>query len=181
MRTAYIIAGHAGSMTGAAKYIDEGKETILLADLIAQELTRLKVPVKRDPPAQALPAVIAWLRKISGKKDILLDIHFNASTNISANGTLVVLPDTATTTECEMGHELAAITADCLNIQNRNLLYERDTPRKRIGILRDVDCINLLLEVCFVTNPRDADQYHMLREVLAVKIAHFIYQKLQTI
>ena len=181
MRTAYIVAGHAGSMTGAAKYIDEGKETILLADLVAKELTRLKVPVKRDPPAHALPAVIAWLRRISGKKDIMLDIHFNASTNPAMSGTLVVLPDTATTTECEMGRDLAKVTAECLGIRNLNPLYERDTPRKRIGILRDVDCINLLLEVCFVTNTHDADQYHMLREILAVKIAHFIYQKLQTV
>ena len=181
MRTAYIIAGHAGSHTGAAKHIDEGAETIVLADLIAQELTRLKVPVKRDPPAQALPAVIAWLRRISGKKDILLDIHFNASTNPAMSGTLVVLPDTATTTECEMGSELAKVTAECLGIRNLNPLYERDTPRKRIGILRDVDSINLLLEVCFVTNKRDANQYYELREQLAVKIAHFIYQKIQTV
>ena len=44
----YLIAGHNGSGTGANGFIDEGKETIILRDLIAEKLKEMGIVAIKD-------------------------------------------------------------------------------------------------------------------------------------
>ena len=45
MRRVFLIAGHNGTGTGANGFIDEGKETVILRDLIAKNLKEMGVVV----------------------------------------------------------------------------------------------------------------------------------------
>ena len=106
MRRVFLIAGHNGSGTGANGFIDEGKETIILRDLIAENLKEMGIVVIKDDNLTPLTKVVQWLRNQITKKDICIDIHFNASTNKSANGTEMFIPTKNTSDEVELAHML---------------------------------------------------------------------------
>ena len=64
----YLIAGHNGSGTGANGFIDEGKETIILRDLIAKNLKEMGIIVIKDDNLTPLTKVVQWLRNQITKK-----------------------------------------------------------------------------------------------------------------
>ena len=62
MRRVFLIAGHNGSGTGANGFIDEGKETIILRDLIAENLKEMGLVAIKDDNLTPLKMVVQWLR-----------------------------------------------------------------------------------------------------------------------
>lgn len=168
-----IIAGHSGAGTGANGFIDEGKETIRLRDAVVARLkgaTAFEVITDRDN--DRLPVVVAFLRKLLAPADILIDIHFNASPARLANGTQVFIPEKSTAVELELAGILQKEMSKFF--KNRGVGDERDTYHKKIAMLSDVNTINLLLEVCFVTNENDAKIYTKRFDEIADTIANFV-------
>ena len=104
MSRVFLIAGHNGSGTGANGFIDEGKETIILRDLIAKNLYDMGVVAIKDDNLTPLTKVVQWLRNKISKKDICIDIHFNASSNKLANGSEVFIPAKNTSDEVELAN-----------------------------------------------------------------------------
>ena len=169
MRRVFLIAGHNGSGTGANGFIDEGKETIILRDLIAKKLKEMGVVVIKDDNLTPLTKIVQWLRNQITKKDICIDIHFNASSNNSANGSEVFIPTKNTPDELELANmfreSLSKFFKDrCVSLASKSY-------HGKIAMLSGFDCCNVLLEVCFVSNKNDADGYNSHKIELAYELA----------
>ncbi len=177
-RKVYLIAGHNGKGTGANGFIDEGAETIVLRDAIATHLKRFGINCITDDNLTPLNKVVQWLRSAVSKKDICVDIHFNASSNASANGSEVFIPANASTDEITLAYMFSQTIAKTLNTTNRGVKDESQSFHKKIAMLSGFDCVNVLLEICFVSNQSDSNKYkgnkNALAEELAVDILDFI-------
>ena len=169
MRRVFLIAGHNGSGTGANGFIDEGKETIILRDLIAENLKEMGIVAVKDDNLNPLKMVVQWLRNQITKKDICIDIHFNASTNPNANGSEVFIPTNFTSDEVAL--------ADMFRwslfkfFKDRGVSLESKSYHGKIAMLSGFDCCNILLEVCFVSNKTDSENYFEKREIIAYELA----------
>ena len=165
----YLIAGHNGSGTGANGFIDEGKETIILRDLIAENLKEMGIVVIKDDNLTPLTKVIQWLRNQINKKDICIDIHFNGSSNKLANGSEGFIPTNNTKDEVE----LADMFRNTLSkvFKDRGVSLESKSYHGKIAMLSGFDCCNVLLEICFVSNKLDSVNYFENREIIAYELA----------
>ena len=171
MRRVFLIAGHNGPGTGANGFIDEGKETVILRDLIAENLKEMGIVAIKDDNLTPLTKVVQWLRNKITKKDICIDIHFNASSNPNANGSEVFVPENATSDEKELASMLLKSIADILGTKNRGVKTEKQSYHGKIAMLSGFDCCNILLEVCFVSNKLDSENYFEKRESIAYELA----------
>lgn len=171
MRRVFLIAGHNGEGTGANGFIDEGKETIVLRDLIAKNLYEMGIVVIKDDNLTPLTKAVQWLRNQITKKDICIDIHFNASTKPQVSGTEIFIPENATNDEKELANILLISITNILGTNNRGVKTEKQTNRGKIAMLSGFDCCNILLEVCFVSNKADADAYNSCKKELAYELA----------
>ena len=176
MKKIILLAGHNGAGTGANGILDEGKETIILRDLIASKLAG--VPYIIEANTTLLPAVIAQMRANVQAGDILCDIHFNAAGSPGAQGTEIVVADKATGQELALAGDLLSAICNILGTKRRGIIREAQTARKRIAVLRDINCVNVLIEVCFVTSPVDVMLYPAKREAVAIAIAQILKQHL---
>ena len=169
MRRVFLIAGHNGSGTGANGFIDEGKETIILRDLIAENLKEMGIVVIKDDNLTALSKIVQWLRNKITKKDICIDIHFNASSNKTANGSEVFIPTKNTPDEVE----LANMFRESLSkfFKDRGVSLESKSYHGKIAMLSGFDCCNVLLEICFVSNKLDSENYLEKRDFIAYELA----------
>jgi N-acetylmuramoyl-L-alanine amidase len=175
MKTVYLIAGHEvinGRGTGAHGFIDEAVENERLRNDITKILRERNIRVVNDNNRSPLREVISWLRNIIRSQDLIIDIHFNASSNPQATGTETFIPRNATNVERGLARELADVMASTLKIRNRGVKCESTTRFGRLGILSDPHtAVNVLIEVCFVSNENDVksyrENYHSLVCVLA--------------
>ena len=169
MRRVFLISGHNGSGTGANGFIDEGKETIILRDFIAYNLKEMGIVVAKDENLTPLKRVVQWLRSKITKRDICIDIHFNASTNPNANGSEVFIPTKNTSDEVELAHMLRGSLSKFF--KDRGVSLESKSYHGKIAMLSGFDCCNILLEICFVSNKPDADAYNLYKKELAYELA----------
>lgn len=102
-----------------------------------------------------------------GSGSVLLDIHFNASSNINATGTEMIVSNKASKESVAMATELAKGTAAILGITNRGVKTEAQTARGKIGILNIGAGIAVLAELCFLSNPSDMANYENCKHDLA--------------
>ena len=165
----YLIAGHNGSGSGANGFIDEGKETIILRDLIADNLKEMGIVAIKDDNLTPLTKVIQWLRNQISKKDICIDIHFNASTNKLANGSEVFIPTKNTSDEVELADMFRRTLSKVF--KDRGVSLESKSYHGKIAMLSGFDCCNILLEICFVSNKLDAVNYFENRDFIAYELA----------
>ena len=169
MRRVFLIAGHNGPGTGANGFIDEGKETIILRDLIAENLKEMGIVAIKDDDLTPLTKVVQWLRNQINKKDICIDIHFNASTNKIAHGSEVFIPTKNTSDEVELAYMFRGSLSKFF--KDRGVSLESKSYHGKIAMLSGFDCCNVLLEVCFVSNKIDSENYFEKREFIAYEIA----------
>ena len=169
MRRVFLIAGHNGSGTGANVYFDEGKETIILRDFIAENLKEMGIVAVKDDNLTPLTKVVQWLRNQITKKDICIDIHFNASSNPNANGSEVFIPTKNTSDEVELAHMLRGSLSKFF--KDRGVSLENKSYHGKIAMLSGFDCCNVLLEVCFVSNKTDSENYFEKRDFIAYELA----------
>ena len=169
MRRVFLIAGHNGPGTGANGFIDEGKETIILRDLIAKNLYEMGIVAVKDDNLTPLTKVVQWLRNQITKKDICIDIHFNASSNKLANGSDVFIPNKNTSDEVELANMFRRTLSKVF--KDRGVSLEGLSYHGKIAMLSGFDCCNVLLEVCFVSNKTDSENYFEKREFIAYELA----------
>lgn len=170
----YITAGHEvhdGKGTGAHGFGDEAVEARRLAAAVITKLKKLDIPCETDNDSWSLREVINWLIGKTDKNSVCIDIHFNAA-GPQITGTEIIIPDISTKKEEWWAKELVLTLARTLEIRNRGVKKEKDTFRKKIGILRQPkSATNLLLEICFITNREDMDKYNKKFNLLATEIA----------
>ncbi len=94
----------------------------------------------------------------TGEGSACLDIHFNASANSAATGVEVIHPDNPSPDELHFARALSQQLSNIMKIKNRGAIPESQTARKRLGMMRE-NGINLLVEVCFISNAHDVKAY----------------------
>lgn len=171
MTKLYLTAGHNGPGTGASGFIDEGAETIALRDDIVKAIAG-RIQVVTDRNTDKLPIVLQWLTRLVSPKDLLVELHFNASANAQGNGTETIVPEKCTSVEQKIALKLNALIVDTIGTNNRGIKTESQTAHGTLGILRQPNCNNILIEVCFVSNKQDALLYRIGRDKLVQKLAN---------
>lgn len=162
-----ITAGHRGKGTGATGYIDEGKETIIFRNLLLNKLIEKEIPFIYEGSNDDLKSVIKKMKSSLNSNDIYVDIHFNSSNNKLISGTEVIIPNKYSKIEKELANKLLEKTCEILKTKNRKVKTEYQTFRKKIAVLSDFDCINILIEICFISNKSDTESYLKNKEKLA--------------
>jgi N-acetylmuramoyl-L-alanine amidase len=163
-----LIAGHGGSDKGAKGVVYNGHQlyesemTIVIRDLMYHYMMMSKseypnLKVIKDDDSFTLNGIISWLGNIyKGRQDrLIFDIHFDAF-NGKVSGTSTFIPDDFIEHEKKLGEKIAGTTAAILKVPNRGCRLEKQSARKRLGIMRPIG-INVLWEVAFIDNLTDVD------------------------
>lgn len=175
MRKVIITAGHNGPGTGASSpLMDEGTETIRLRDLLTSELKELGILATNDTDTEKTAGVITWIERIFTPSDVLIEIHFNSSTNNQSTGTETFIQAVPTFLEKALANSISTVAANVLMIKNRGVKIPSQSQHSTIGILDHTQVHAILWEVCFLNNPRDVTQYRANVDRLATEIAHVI-------
>lgn len=172
-RKLIISAGHGGTDPGAisGSYIERDL-AIELRNLIVAELKLMGISPLVDDDRNALKQTLAWLRGKFGSKDILFDIHWNAAASPEAKGTEVIVPDVASNFEMEVSRAILKVFTD-LGFRDRGVKREGATARKRLGWMRPA-AENILIEVCFISNPTDMKLYEANKSNISKRLAHVL-------
>lgn len=168
---AYISAGHTRNLKdkgAVSPFAVEGELTHEFRNILNNELRLLGISTISDPDTTIAGDTIRFYRTLLKEKCLFIDIHFNAGSP-QANGAEIIIADAATKLEIELANTLQSILA--IHFRNRGVKRERDTARKQIGVLRQLPGINLLLEICFISNKNDVDIYHNNKNKLAKQFA----------
>jgi N-acetylmuramoyl-L-alanine amidase len=174
-RKIFLSAGHGGTDSGAVgNGFIERDLTIDLRNHIARELKALGIVPSIDSDRNALSQTLAWLRGKFKSKDILLDLHWNASSNPEAKGSEIIIPDVSSQFERDLAKALLKVFTD-LGFRDRGVKPEALTARKRLGWMRPV-AENVLIEVCFISNLTDMKLYEVNKQGIAKKIANILNQ-----
>jgi len=145
----------------------EANLTAQLRDLIIAECKALNVVVQSDSDSDNLVTVLQKIN--SNETDVVCDLHFNAGT-ASATGIEVLIPTRFTIQEQEIARKLTVILSSVLKIKNRGVKTEGDSQHGTLGIMREKG-INILIEVCFISNSNDMNSYVININKVAKEIA----------
>lgn len=178
MKKIFVIAGHSDTDSGAVATHDylvkEADYTKKLKYLIVEYFKAFNdsVEVFVDDDKDNLQTVINKINKIIKADDLLIDLHFNAF-NGKATGTEVIVPGISSKLENSIATEICKQISDILEIPNRGVKPESQTARGRIGILKGVGN-RILLEICFIDNPKDYRAYKKHEHMVAMLITNVI-------
>jgi N-acetylmuramoyl-L-alanine amidase len=173
-RKIFISAGHSTNpkrdrgATGNGYW--EGDLTAEFRAMIVKELKAIGIDAVVDKEDSILSDSIAFFRRLVGVKDIAIDIHFNASANVSATGTEVLVPDDCNVFESSLALSLLLNICNSLGLKNRGVKKESLSARGKLGWMR-LNCENILLEVCFISNVNDMKAYQNHKYFCAKQIA----------
>jgi len=176
MRRIFLSAGHSdvpdqdrGAISG--KYI-EGELAEDLRKQIAFELKKKGINCILDDHSNVTKDTVRLFRRLVKQPDIAIDIHFNAAEFV-ATGTEVIIPDINTEFERTIAKGICYIISTSLGIKNRGVKPESYTPRKKLFWMT-VPCENILIEVCFLTNENDMQNYFENKIRLAKNLADYL-------
>jgi N-acetylmuramoyl-L-alanine amidase len=178
MAKIYISAGHSPKQPGASgNGYKEELLTIELRDLIVAELKLLGVNPIIDSNENALTHSIAFFKNLVGSESIVLDIHFNASAIPTAKGTETLIPKDYNLFEYELATDLSHVMSYVLGTPKRGtngVKTELESHHGSLGWMR-LKGNNVLLEVCFISNPIEMNEYEAKKEVLAKGLASVLF------
>ena len=161
----FLLAGHHLRDSGAvANGRSENKETISLRNLI-KSFIPTKIVV--DDDSDSLATVLQKIQ--TGNGSVVLDLHFNAASS-TASGCEVLIGDDAEQNDIDLATDILAALVKNLGIKNRGIKKESETPRKRLGMMRESGAV-CLAEVCFISNKNDMAAYDKAFDSLARDIA----------
>jgi N-acetylmuramoyl-L-alanine amidase len=142
----------------------------------AFSLDESKVLTDRDD--WSLNTVINWIAKNTTKDCLSIDVHFNAFTNPRATGTEVLIANNHTESELKIAKDFAFMMSSVLRINNRGVKTEAQSARGKLGMLSGggAKAKNILIEICFITNPDDVRLYRNNYWTLVEKFSHLIHK-----
>lgn len=174
----FLLAGHHSHDIGAVgNGFIEAKETIRVRNRVSELLRAKGVDVWNDKDNWNLQTVINEISKSSKPSDIVCDIHFNAGPE-SATGCEVFVPNEAVKTELLLANDLCLCISKTLNIRNRGVKRESDSQHRRLGMMRPSG-VNVLIEVCFISNSFDMKSYNENFETMCNSVASVLLKHIQ--
>lgn len=185
MRKIFISAGHSnkpGRDRGASgNGFIEGNLTVELRNLIVSELKKLGVNAIVDKDDSILSETVNFFRNLTTNTCIVLDIHWNAGP-ATATGTETLIPSENTEFERRLAARLSQAVWNRLSIPMRGrhagiqgVKTEAESHHGRLGWMR-LTGENVLMEVCFISNPNDMLSYQNNKVKLAEDIAKVLFE-----
>jgi N-acetylmuramoyl-L-alanine amidase len=179
MKTIYLEAGHHLSDPGAVTQTPDGQLTeasltTALRNSVTVKLNELAalqnkaVLVVTDSDKMNLSQTIAHAGRQTKAGDIVCSIHFNAGPP-AASGTETFIAFPASEAERLLAQRIQKAMCNVLQLPNRGVKTELQSARRRLGILHH-PAHNVLVEVCFITNPTDLAAYLQKQELVAEAI-----------
>ena len=165
----FLFAGHSNADPGATgvRGRTEAVETIALREAVRRHFTAA-YKVMIDDNRDSLSTVLA--KAVTGSGSVVLDLHFNASASSDATGVEVLVGDDAQANDLALARDVLDVVLKHTKLRNRGIKKEGETPRKRLGVMRESGAV-CLLEVCFITNPGDMKAYDATRDAIAKDLA----------
>lgn len=150
----------------------EGDLTIEFADLLETELKLIGVTPLRDNKSNALSQTLNWIKGKFNANDVLIDIHWNASANTTANGSEVFISANPSAYERQLANAILNEFV-IVGFKNRGVRKESESARKTLAWMRP-NAENILIEVCFISNVSDMKIYQANKHRLAKNLAKAI-------
>jgi len=180
MRKIFISSGHSnkpGRDMGASSGPNiEGVLSVEFRKMLVQELNKLGISPIVDSDNTILSESINFFKNITSPDSIVLDIHFNSGPP-TATGTETLIPGENTEVERRIANELSKCVSETLSIPMRGTLNglkgvktELDSHHGRLGWMR-LRGENVLMEICFISNPYEMEKYHLKKLDLAKSVA----------
>lgn len=176
----YLLAGHTvldGKGTGAfgIRGFDEALEALRLRDDVTKALRSRGVKVVNEVNTSPLATVVAWLKSLVKKEDVVVEIHFNAGPS-TATGVEVLIDDTPTQQERFFGQAVARAIANTLGIRlrgNAGVKLESESQHSTLAIISGPSvAVNILIEVCFLSSESDVEKYRKNYGRLVIALAN---------
>ena len=162
----------------------EGELTVELRDLVEKELDILGAKSTKDKNDTVLSDTLRDFEKKVKEGDIVIDYHWNSATP-KATGVETLVSDPSTDEEKRLAQKLSQTVADTLGIPLRGnyggykgVKSEKESQHSRLGFLH-LKGVNVLLEVCFISNESDMRSYQKNKYVLAKRIAKVLFEAAQ--
>lgn len=166
----YISAGHHDKDPGAvSKKYKESDLNIELRDLIIKELDKLGAKYIKDKDWETNTQYQGRIKPGSGS--VLLDIHFNSSSNTSATGVETIVATDANVNSKNLAKDILQDVVEETKLKSRGVKSEKESHRGRLGILHTKSGMSVLLEVAFISNDKDIEAYKKSLNTLPVRIA----------
>jgi len=158
----------------------EGLETVKLRDLLVSNFKHNGITVNVDKDDSVTKETVAVFKQYFDEHDILIDIHFNASTNERATGTEVIIPEKYSTFEYSIASDVCRTISNVLGIHNRGVKTESQTARGHLAWMT-MNAETILIEVCFLSNETDMRKYYSYQVKLVKELVNIIsnYKSLQ--
>jgi N-acetylmuramoyl-L-alanine amidase len=167
----FISAGHHLKDPGAvANGVQENQLTIILRDLVTKALTKMGAKFKVDNDTETLAAYLGRIK--TGTGSVICELHFNASAG-KAEGIEVIIPERNTADERALAAAICDAGHATMGLLYRGVIDETKSARKRLGLMRK-EGINVLVEVCFITNKSDLKKYESGKALFAQKLAELL-------
>ena len=166
----YISAGHHDKDPGAiGNGYKESELNIELRDLIIKELDKMGVKYIKDKDWETNTQYQGRIKP--GNGSVLLDIHFNSSSNSSATGVETIVKEGANIDSKNFAKDILNDVVTETKLKSRGVKSEKESHRGKLGILHTKAGISCLLEVGFISNINDIRTYKDSLKTLPKKIA----------
>lgn len=141
--------------------ISEAHEAIKIRDLLVTKLKQSKptLQVFKDNNTDTLSKVINWLSLNKTSQDISIEIHFDSFPNQEANGCTAFVRDHYAVKAFHLGNLITESLEKEGIFRNRRCKFASESQHSRLGILTKPKGINVLLELGFLSNPKDQKSY----------------------
>lgn len=173
----YLIAGHHDNDSGAVAHgLKEADLTKRVRDLTYDAIKRIrpKQMVTRDDDKDTLSQVISKISPKIQENDLLIDFHYNSASS-TATGVECVVSDYASKYSIDTATYICNIVSNISGLKNRGVKREKDTPRKKLGILR-MKGGTVVVELGFISNLNDVQSIDKHLHWICEDMAHVILQ-----
>jgi len=176
----FISAGHCNTKgmnydpgAGGVNNRNEALETLRVRNRVVEYIKAVGyTDLVEDLDNECLREYLARIKP--GEASVVVEFHFNAFDG-NAHGTEVVVADNSDRLDIAMATEFSSAGSLIMNISKRSggLIKESDTPRKRLGLMRETGIVSLV-EVCFIDNADDMHKFDANFDCLCQAYANII-------
>jgi len=158
----------------------EGKEAVKFRTDLAKMLATKGVTANVDSDSNVTFETVKLFKEYFEEHDILIDIHFNASSSSTATGVEVLVPTKYSTMEYAMAVDISNTISTTLGIRNRGVKREDESARGKLAFM-SIDAETILIEICFISNKSDMAHYDTKYDLLLDKLTTLLinYKSIQ--
>lgn len=174
-KTLFISAGHSDADPGAVgNGYTEADIVLEFRDLLAGALRARGVEFSKDGErGQNLPLAKAW--RMAAEHDIALEFHCNAFHLPTATGVETL----SWPGQMELGLRLCKAISETLGIVNRGAKGEASGQHSRLAFVSSGG--GMIVELFFISNPRDVDIYQRWKLQLAEVLANLLAEEVMRV